>query len=390
MTKKRLENILAGCNNLKKVKVRFNVIKNGYSLYLEMNKNGKRTRKFLDVYLSSNPQQKAENENKLRLVFAIQQKNESQILQNKAFDLASEKDVYFLEYLAKLAANRDALRISKGQKKEQNRNWWVVYRRIKDFLGKDCLIQNVTNKMLIDFKKTLDGSDESTKTSKGLKKAIAANTMQTYFRVLKTCFNSAIADGLINKSPATGITIKVAQKPREFLNEDELRKLVLTPCSSTQIRNAFIFSCCTGLRISDLRNLKFQEISSNTQNSNFINISQEKTGEIASLKLNDDANKVLAEQKELQGKSKFVFKIPYSNYISQVMRLWVANSGIKKHITFHCARHTFATLLLSKGVDIYTVSRLLGHSSIKPTQIYAHLVDRVKDAAIDALPKLNL
>ena len=71
------------------------------------------------------------------------------------------------------------------------------------------------------------------------------------------------------------------------------------------------------------------------------------------------------------------------------LRKWVAAAGINKHISFHCGRHTFATLMLSKGADLYTVSKLLGHTSINNTQIYAKVVNEAKMRALDLLPSLN-
>ncbi len=70
--------------------------------------------------------------------------------------------------------------------------------------------------------------------------------------------------------------------------------------------------------------------------------------------------------------------------------LWIMKAGITKHITFHCARHTYATLLLTYGVDIFTLSKLLGHKNIKNTQIYAKIIDRKKREAVDKLPQIKI
>ena len=72
------------------------------------------------------------------------------------------------------------------------------------------------------------------------------------------------------------------------------------------------------------------------------------------------------------------------------LRKWVADAGINKHISFHCSRHTFATLMLAKGADLYTVSKLLGHTNITNTQIYAKVVNEAKMKALDLLPSLNM
>lgn len=67
---------------------------------------------------------------------------------------------------------------------------------------------------------------------------------------------------------------------------------------------------------------------------------------------------------------------------------WVKSAGINKHITFHCARHTFAVMMLDVGVDLYTVSKLLGHKSIESTQVYAKILDKNKKAAVDKIPQI--
>ena len=110
------------------------------------------------------------------------------------------------------------------------------------------------------------------------------------------------------------------------------------------------------------------------------------------MKLNASAMNILEQQHEYdekrRRKSEYVFDLKKKNAINQIVRRWIARAGITKHITFHCARHTFATMLLTEGVDIFTVSKLLGHKDIATTQVYAKLVDKKRDEAIDKLPEL--
>lgn len=108
---------------------------------------------------------------------------------------------------------------------------------------------------------------------------------------------------------------------------------------------------------------------------------QYKTHEVVRIPISDNAAKFLPKR----GKG-LVFNLPERYYYP--FDQWIKTTGIKKHITFHCARHTFACLLLSYGTDIYTTSKLLGHTSVKTTEIYAHIVDEKKRAAVDNIPKL--
>lgn len=157
-----------------------------------------------------------------------------------------------------------------------------------------------------------------------------------------------------------------------------------TPSPDREIKNAFIFSCYTGLRISDIRELTFDRI-----RNVYLDFRQQKTQGVERMKLHPKAFEILEEQKERRRHSEDgkIFLLPLdSGTINKVVRNWMKTAGVKKKITFHCSRHTFATMCLTFDIDIYTVSKLLGHRDLKTTQIYAKLIDKKKDEAIDKLP----
>jgi len=85
-----------------------------------------------------------------------------------------------------------------------------------------------------------------------------------------------------------------------------------------------------------------------------------------------------------------VFNVPSHSQLCKVLKQWCKDAGIDKRVSFHTARHTFATLALTQGVDLYTVSKLLGHKTIQATQIYAKIVDEKKKAAMEALPVVEI
>jgi integrase len=142
----------------------------------------------------------------------------------------------------------------------------------------------------------------------------------------------------------------------------------------------------TGLRFSDIRNLTWNEIEYIKGNGYFIHFKQQKTKGIEVLPISEQAYKLLGEKGEAGETKRKVFQgLHYSAYVNQQLTNWIKKAEIKKHITFHCFRHSFATLQLSNGTDIYTVSKLLGHRELKTTQVYAKIIDRTKREAVDKI-----
>ncbi len=153
---------------------------------------------------------------------------------------------------------------------------------------------------------------------------------------------------------------------------------------SEQTKRAFLFTCFTGLRVSDIKRLTWENIQSG-----YLDFRQQKTKGIERIKLSKSALEIIESQKgERTAPAGKVFDIISAYSTNDHIRQWARDAGINKNITWHCGRHTFATLCLSAGNDIYTVSKLLGHKDVKVTQIYARLIDTKKDEAIDKLPTI--
>jgi integrase len=168
---------------------------------------------------------------------------------------------------------------------------------------------------------------------------------------------------------------------KEFLTLPELKALKNTACENGQTKNAFLFSCFTGLRYRDIESLHFEDI-----REGYLHFRQQKTKGYERIKLSQNALEIISRQREINGGEGTVFRLLFSTTTQKHINQWVEDAGINKHITWHSGRHTFATLALTHDIDLYTVSKLLGHKEIKTTQIYAKLVDKKKDEAIDKLP----
>ncbi len=218
------------------------------------------------------------------------------------------------------------------------------------------------------------------------KRKLNGKTKFMYFTKVKAVLECAVVDEIIPRNPAKGLgDFKSDSKQREYLTVEEVRRLNSTPSDSPMLKRMFLFSCLTGLRFSDITKLRWSEVHSEN-GLTWLSFRQQKTKGVLTIHIDPQAKRLIGEEPD--GDSA-VF--PYSKQPSQIaytLNKWVRAAGIKKHITFHCARHTFATAMLNQGVDIFTVSKLLGHASVKTTLIYAKLMDKTKIEAMQKVPQI--
>ena len=214
-------------------------------------------------------------------------------------------------------------------------------------------------------------------------KPLAQNSKVSYFNKFRACINQAYDDRIIAINPLRGVEgFKQEDTERVYLTFEEVKELAKTPCRNAVLK-AFLFSCLTGLRKSDIERLKWGNVE-NFGEYTRINFKQKKR---QYLDLSDQAVPFMGER----GKdNELVFEgFKYSGYLLLELSKWCMRAGIKKDVTFHTGRHTFAVLMITQDVDIYTVSKLLGHKEIATTQIYAKVVDKKRQDAINRIPNLN-
>lgn len=147
------------------------------------------------------------------------------------------------------------------------------------------------------------------------------------------------------------------------------------------------FLCSLRLRIKLLfmiLKLRWADVE-DSDNGCLLRFRQQKTKEQEYMYISEQARQLLGERNEKGGE---LFRLPTGWHTNNVINQWVKDAGIDKHITFHCARHTFATMMLTLGTDLYTTSKLLGHRSISTTQIYARIVDEKKREAVERIPDI--
>ena len=212
-------------------------------------------------------------------------------------------------------------------------------------------------------------------------KQLAQNSAAGYWSTFRGFLKIAYQEKLLQENVNDYLeSIDAVDGRREFLTLEEVRQLAATPCDTPDLKNASLFSRLTGLRISDILALNWSNIVKATNGGWCLRIKTEKTDTEATLPLSQEAY-------ELCGKpgTGLVFKNLKRHYTQKPLQDWLKDASITKHFTFHCFRHTFATLQVNEGTDIYTVSHLLTHANIGTTQIYADIVDKSKRDAVERI-----
>lgn len=216
-------------------------------------------------------------------------------------------------------------------------------------------------------------------------------TPLTAYKRFKKVVKAMVDAEVIKKNPCAGVTIKYDHNKltKEVLSLEEVRTLLATPYrGNPDIRRAFIFSLYCGVRHCDVKDLKYGDVDYSNR---ILRFEQSKTKGHSStsgvvIPLNDALLRIIGEGE----RDERIFPIPSGYQCGLMVQRWVDDAGIRKHITWHCARHSFATNLLALGANIKTVSSLLGHSSIQMTEKYTRVVDRQKVDAINSLPDIPL
>ena len=219
---------------------------------------------------------------------------------------------------------------------------------------------------------------------------------KTIYARFKKVINYAIEHDVIFKNPCKGISIKVDEQilRKEVLSQEEITRLIATKQENANqnIRRAFIFCLYTGLRFCDVKDLAFANVDFANR---LLKFEQNKTkGHSASsgvvIPLNDGLLKLIGEPTSPDNRQELIFPLPSYEMCLKAIKRWVKRAGINKHISWHCARHSFAVNILNNGANIKTVASLLGHSGLKHTEKYTRAVDSLKQQAIDSLPPLNI
>ncbi|MAX79777.1 MAG: recombinase [Crocinitomicaceae bacterium] len=350
------------------------------SLYLDYYHKGKRKAEYLKLYIEPNPKSKAErelNKKTMQLAESIRAKRLIEI-QNGVYGFRDNEKLKgsFLEYIQLLTNKRHNSKGNYG-------NWDSMLKHLKGYIPYDKTFEEIDRQFVMGFKEYLD---HDAKKSSG--QPLSQNSKYSYFNKLRAALKQAVKDGIIPSNPSEGVeAFKQGEPQREFLTLEELQAAAQAECEIPAIKTAFLFSALTGLRWSDIQKLLWSEVQHSNDNGYYIRFRQKKTKGAETLPISEQAFGLLGER---QAPEERVFKgLKYSAWHNLKLQQWMMKAGISKTITFHCARHTYATLQLTAGTDIYTVSKLLGHKELKTTQVYAKIIDEKKQEAANKI-KLDL
>lgn len=371
------------------------------SLYLEFymgytiveSKNGKTYKKVnrecerLGLFLWQAPRTPIERQNNkdtLALAKKIRFERGQQLLESsEGYRLKKDRQINFLDYFQNYIDNYT---------KKDIRMVQIALQRFRDFLNatpeyakfvKSIKPEQLNKDMMVAFTEYL----QSRSVGEGAK---------SIYQRFKKVVNYAIEHDVLTKNPCTGVVIKADDQilRKDVLSLDEEQALINTHYEgeNPNIRRAFIMCLYCGLRFCDVKDLTFSNVDYSNK---LLKFEQNKTkGHSANsgviIPLNDGLLRLIGEPTENQSKESLIFPLPSYEMCLKALKRWVKRAGIEKHISWHCARHSFAVNILNNGANIKTVASLLGHSGLKHTEKYTRAIDRLKEDAINSLPTLEI
>lgn len=312
--------------------------------------------------------QKNYNEEVLRLAEAIRCKRSLQVMNGDlGFIEESFKKCDFLEFFMMRA-------------KKKNDAWILAHDMFKEFMNGKCLFEHITVQLSEDYKYWL--LNNAMCRGKNSKKKLSQNTACKYFLIYRAVLKDAYRSRCIKENVNDFLdNIPTKKGRREYLTYEEVKRLYDAPCEYDVLRRASFFSILTGLRYSDIASLKWSEICVAPDGKPCIRKKIKKTDSEETIFVSQQAVDICGEHNGYE----LVFRDLSKSMLQKPLKEWIKKAKIHKHITFHCFRHTNATLMVSNGVDIYTVSKQLTHTNVKTTEIYLHLVDHKRRDAAESI-----
>ena len=361
------------------VKVRTKKLADGSeSYYLDIYVDGKRSYEFLKLYLlpEINPMVKEQNRATKAAIEAIKSKRSIELTHSKAgLKKTSVRSKMLLDDWMETYLAEQERKGARGGKLLR------TVCRLLPLYRKKVKMGEIDKEWCLGF---IDWLQHTYKTRCG--NPLSPKSAAYYVGYFSTALNAAVRAEVIPENPIMTLApterIKVPESKREYLPIDEIKALIDTECPREDVKRAYLFSCYCGLRLSDIYALRWKDIFLDGEQYRVSTVMQKTTTPIY-LPLSRHAVRWLPER-DGEGDELIIFAgLPAEPNINKVLAKWAVAAGITKKITYHTSRHSFAPLMLPLGADLYTTSKLLGHSNVKTTQIYAKIVDSKKVEAVN-------
>ena len=368
-------------NTKEPVRLREKELANGVrSLYLDIYVNGKRSYEFLKLYLipETNPQAKVQNENTLRAANTIK-----------------------LNRILEITNNKAGLKNTSIRAKMLLKDWMETFRQAQEQKGvKDQKLIHNTIHALTAYNINVAMRDVNRDYIVGLTnflrndyrsprgKKLKDYSVINYLGCLRNALNMAVREDVIADNPIMKLSaqdkVKAPESQREYLTVEEVKQLEATDSPYPHIKQAFLFACYTGLRCSDVRSITWGKIVKDGEKYRLHTV-MFKTKRPFYIPLSKKAMQWMPERGDKTDEDLIFENIPVQVNTKLYLQPWLDKAGITKPITFHCSRHTFGTMMLTLGADIYTTSKLMGHTKVEVTQIYAKIINKKKDDAVSLI-----
>lgn len=368
-------------NTKEPVRLREKELANGVrSLYLDIYVNGKRSYEFLKLYLipETNPQAKVQNENTMRAANTIK-----------------------LNRILEITNNKAGLKNTSIRAKTLLKDWMETFRQAQEQKGvKDQKLIHNTVHALTAYNINVAMRDVNRDYIIGLTnflrndyrsprgKKLKDYSVINYLGCLRNALNMAVREDVIADNPIMKLSaqdkVKAPESQREYLTVEEVQQLEATDSPYPHIKQAFLFACYTGLRCSDVRSITWGKIVKDGEKYRLHTV-MFKTKRPFYIPLSKKAMQWMPERGDKTDDDLIFENIPVQVNTKLYLQPWLDKAGITKPITFHCSRHTFGTMMLTLGADIYTTSKLMGHTKVEVTQIYAKIINKKKDDAVSLI-----
>ena len=345
-----------------------------------------RRKENLNLYLIASPRtpiDRNHNKETLQLAKKIRQEREQELLESKeGYRLKKDRKVKFLDYFQAYIDNYT---------KKDIRMMQIALQRFKDFLNDTPEYKKFASRI----KPEQISRDMIEAFTEYLQSRSVGEGAKSIYQRFKKVIKYAIEHDVMMKNPCTGIVIKVDEEilRKDILSPDEIQQLIATHYEheNPNIRRAFIFCLYCGLRFCDVKDLTFANVDYSNK---LLKFEQNKTkGHSANsgviIPLNDGLLHLIGKPQQAENNNSLIFPLPSYEMCLKALKRWVKRAGINKHISWHCARHSFAVNILNNGANIKTVASLLGHSGLKHTEKYTRAIDSLKQDAINSLPELK-